>query len=97
MDVPTVSGSAASDPNIHSHPHLPIAISIDRKPYKAPKTPMTGAELRALADPPIGSDRDLFLEVPGRGQDRLIQDAEPVDLKEGMHFYSAPKTVNPGA
>ncbi len=73
-----------------------IPITIDRKPYKAPKTPMTGAEIRALAEPPIGPDRDLYLGVPGRGQDRLIGDDEPVDLKPGMHFYSAPKTINPG-
>ena len=79
-----------------AHDHL-IPIQIDRAPYKASKTPMTGAEIRALAQPPIGGDRDLYLEVPGRGQDRLIGDTEAVDLREGMHFYSAPKTVNPGA
>ena len=34
--------------------------------------------------------------TPGRGQDRLIRDDEPVNLENGTHFYSAPKTVNPG-
>jgi hypothetical protein len=57
---------------------------------------MTGLELRHLVHPPIGSDRDLYLEVPGPGQDKLIGDDQPVDLRPGMHFYSAPKTVNPG-
>ncbi|MEX1245271.1 MAG: multiubiquitin domain-containing protein [Thermoanaerobaculia bacterium] len=83
-------------PDPHPQPGHGIPITIDRKPYKAPKSPMTGAELRALADPPIGPDRDLYLEVPGRGQDPIIQDNQSVDLKEGMHFYSAPKTINPG-
>lgn len=83
-------------PEAHPHPDHGIPITIERKPYKAPKTPMTGAEIRALADPSIGPDRDLYLEVPGRGQDQLIQGNQPVDLKEGMHFYSAPKTINPG-
>jgi hypothetical protein len=83
-------------PNYGHHGH-PISIFIDRKHYEAPTNPMTGAALRQLADPAIGPDRDLYLEVPGRGQDRLIGDMESVHLKEGMHFYSAPKTVNPGA
>ena len=79
------------------HEEHPIPIKIDQRPYKAPKSPMTGAELRTLAEPPIGTDRDLFLEVPGPGDDQRVGDAQPVGLKPGMHFYSAPKTINPGA
>lgn len=78
-----------------AHDHF-IPIEIDHKPYKAPKTPMTGEELRRLAQPPIGADRDLFRVVPGPGDDVKVQDGDPVDLKPGMHFYSAPKTINPG-
>lgn len=74
--------------------HIPI--QIDHKPYKAPKTPMTGAELKALADPPIGNDRDLFRVVPGPADDVLVNDGDSVDLQPGMHFYTAPKTINPG-
>ncbi len=75
---------------------MDIPIQIDHKPYKAFKTPMTGAELRGLAVPPIGADRDLFRVVPGRGDDVKIQDNDLVDLEPGMHFYSAPKQINPG-
>ena len=82
----------AKDSNNH---HIPI--QIDHKPYKAPKTPMTGTELRTLADPDIGADLDLFRVVPGPADDVKINDGDSVDLKEGMHFYSAPKTINPGA
>jgi hypothetical protein len=71
-------------------------IVIDDKEYKAPKEKMTGAELRALANPPIGKDRDLFLTVPGPADDKKIGDTEVVELKPGMHFYSAPGTINPG-
>ena len=77
----------------HEH-HIPI--NIDHKPYQAPKTPMTAEELRVLADPDIGPDRDLFLTVPGPADDRLIRDGESVDLRPGMHFYSAPRSINPG-
>ena len=78
-----------------SHNHF-IPIQIDHKPYKASKTPMTGSELRQLAQPPVGADRDLFRVVPGPGDDVKVGDSDSVDLSNGMHFYSAPKTINPG-
>lgn len=74
--------------------HIPI--QIDHRPYQAPRTPMTGAELKAFAQPPIGPDYDLWLVVPGPADDDKIDDTHAVDLKPGMHFYSAPKTINPG-
>jgi hypothetical protein len=73
-----------------------ISIHIDGHQVFAPKETMTGGELRHLVTPPIGPERDLYLEVPGQRQDRLVGDNEEVQLKSGMHFYSAPKTVNPG-
>ena len=73
-----------------------IPIHIDHKKYKAPKTPMTGAELRRLADPDIGRVHDLFRVVPGPCDDDLVEDTEEVELKKGRHFYSAPTTINPG-
>ena len=74
-----------------------ITIHIDQKRYEAPKTPMTGAEIRTLARPPIGPDRDLWLVVPGPADDERIADGQSVKLRNGMHFYSAPTTINPGA
>lgn len=74
-----------------------IPIFIDRKPFKTSKNPMTGAELRALPEPDIGDDRDLWLDIPGPGDDDRIELSENVRLKPGMHFYTAPSTINPGA
>ncbi|QNN21750.1 hypothetical protein HED60_05515 [Planctomycetales bacterium ZRK34] len=71
-------------------------IIIDNKPYKAPKSPMTGSELRALAVPPIASDYELWLEMPGDDDDK-IADNQAVELKPGMHFYSVLGQINPGA
>lgn len=71
-------------------------IQIDHKPYKALKTPMIGKELRVLAEPPIGPERDLFRVVPGPADDVRVEDQDSVDLEPGMHFYSAPTTINPG-
>jgi len=74
--------------------HIPI--HIDQREYAAPNPTMTGAQIRALASPPIGSDRDLFLVVPGPADDRKVGDSEVIELKPGMHFFSAPTTINPG-
>ncbi|HJZ90603.1 MAG TPA: multiubiquitin domain-containing protein [Gemmataceae bacterium] len=84
----------ASDRDRRGHE---IPIRIDHKPYKAPKPVMTGAELRVLATPPISQEYDLWLENPGPEDDIKVGDDMPVKLKEGMHFYISPKTINPGA
>jgi hypothetical protein len=74
-----------------------IPITIDKKPYKAPKARMTGAELRQLAEPPIGADRDLWHVTRGPADDVKVGDSEPADLVKGDRFFSAPAQVNPGA
>ena len=85
--------NADTPQNQHDHR---ISIHINDEHVFAPKENMTGMELRQLVTPAIGPDRDFYLEVPGPGLDRLIADNEDVLLKNGMHFYDAPKTVNPG-
>lgn len=77
------------------NPHE-LHIFIDNKKFDVTKNSMTGAELRALPSPPIAGDRDLWVQVPGPGDDRRIGDAETVELRNGMHFYTAPRTINPG-
>lgn len=72
-----------------------IPIHIDKRQYKVPEGEMTGAEIRVVPPTPIGDEYDLFLEVPG-DEDEPIEDDRTVDLKPGMHFFSAPKVVSPG-
>jgi Multiubiquitin len=81
----------------HDNKQEKISIIIEKKQVFATKETMTGAELRGLATPPIAANRDLYLEVPGQAEDRLVGDAETIHLNNGMHFYSAPTKVNPGA
>lgn len=76
-------------------PHEKWSILIDKKQYFAEKNPMRGAELKALAG--ISGDFDIFKVVPGQGDDIKVDDAQEVELKNGDHFYSVPKTLNPGA
>lgn len=94
MTIDTHGQSGADDSPVtasHSHPN----IIIDRKRYTAPASALTGAQLRDLAEPHIGPDRDLWQEVPG-GEDRLVGNDEVVQLRDGEHFYSSPSNINPG-
>lgn len=74
---------------------LPLTIEIDALSYQPGRSEMTGDELRLLPNPAIEGSRDLWLDVPGK-DDRRIEGAESVRLKDGMVFYTAPSTINPG-
>jgi len=83
--------------NTGSHDQHPaeIPIVIDTRPYKAPRTPMTGAELKTLAG--VAADYDLWFETPGPADDQKLSDGAPFAIRQGNHFYSAQRTINPGA
>ncbi len=71
-----------------------VSIIIDKKEHKSPN-PTTGAALYVLGNVPAGFD--LFEEVPGQGDDKLIKnDNSQIELKNGLHFYSAKQSLNPG-
>lgn len=72
-----------------------VTIFIDGKSYETQEHELTGTQIRHLATPPIGQDRDLWLEGPG-GMDKLIGDHEEVHLHEGTRFFTVPKVINPG-
>lgn len=70
-------------------------IKIDRTTYKVHEPSLTGAELRQLPTPDIGSDRDLFEVVPG-GSDLKIEGEARVEMHSGLRFFTAPAQINPG-
>lgn len=78
----------------HKGPHE-FQIQIDRVHYTVTKEEMFGAELRQVPPIPIGADRDLFEVVPG-GPDKKIADADVVEIRNGMRFFTAPSNINPG-
>lgn len=65
-----------------------VKIFINDEPYKAPKSEMTGAELKALAD--IPAENQLFEDAPGHHDDPQVLDDVPFKLKHGMKFYDVP-------
>ena len=70
-------------------------IRIDETEYEWPEEKITGAELRRLPPTPIPPDRDLFQVVPGHN-DREIKDDDTVEVHDGLRFFTAPNTINPG-
>lgn len=76
--------------------HEEFNIQIDRDHFRVAAESLTGAQLRALPKPPIGPDRDLFEVVPG-GSDRKIANDQPVQMRNGLRFFTAPGHINPGA
>ena len=81
--------------NNHKHEGHEFHIQIDRQHYTVEKQQMTGAELRTVPTPDIGNDRDLFQVVPGH-PDRKLEDADVVEMHDGMRFFTAPRHINPG-
>ena len=70
-------------------------ILIDRAHYTVTQQIMTGLQLRQVPPTHIGPDRDLFEVVPG-GSDRKIGNDEPVEIRNGLRFFTAPAQINPG-
>jgi hypothetical protein len=70
-------------------------IQIDREHITVHQPTLTGSQLRQLPNPPIGPDRDLFEVVPGH-PDRKIANDEPVEMHDGLRFFTAPAQINPG-
>jgi hypothetical protein len=83
----------------HERPEKPerpkFQIQIDRAHYTVHQAHMTGAELRRVPPTPIGPDRDLWQVVPG-GTDVKVGDADVVEIRNGLRFFTAPAQINPG-
>ena len=79
----------------NAHPQHVFHIQIDRVHYDVQEEELTGEQLRHLPTAPIPADRDLFEVVPGH-TDLKITDDEEVGMHDGLRFFTAPATINPG-
>ena len=85
----------------HTNPNDPkpdpkgFRIRIDRTEYTVTQEKLSGAELRRVPVTPIPPDRDLYLVVPGH-DDLKIKDDDTVEMSDGLRFFTAPNTINPG-
>ena len=76
-------------------PSKEFNIQIDRVHYTVTGNRFTGAMLRRVPPTPIPPDRDIFQIVPGR-PDRKIEDGDRILIRNGLRFFTAPNTINPG-
>lgn len=72
-----------------------VPIFIDGTKYQAHAHELTGAQIRALAQPPIGEDRDLWLDIVDE-LDELINDDRVVEMVDKMRFFTVPRVINAG-
>jgi hypothetical protein len=65
-----------------------FSIHIDGKQYSVEQSSMTGSDIKNVAgkDPQF----QVFLEGNGKDPDRHIGDAEAIEIKSGLHFYTVP-------
>lgn len=75
-----------------------VPIFIDGTKYQAHAHELTGTQIRALAQPPVGEDRDLWLDIVDELDelDELINDDQVVELGDKMRFFTVPRVINPG-
>lgn len=67
---------------------IKFSIHIDGEQYKIEQSSMTGADIKQLASK--DAQFQVFLEGSGNDPDRLIGDADALEIKNGMHFYTVP-------
>ena len=72
-----------------------FTIQIDRTQYEWSEEKIDGAQLRHLPPTPIPPERDLFQVIPGH-PDRKIKDDDTIVVHDGLRFFTAPNTINPG-
>lgn len=72
-----------------------VTIYIDGTQYIAGTRELTGAQIRAVANPPIPDDRDLWMDIVDK-LDELIPNDKTVELEPNQRFFSVPRVINPG-
>jgi len=72
-----------------------VTIVLDCARYTVPAVKLSVERIRTLPNPDIPADRDVFLELPG--EDRKLLPGEEIQVHDGMVFYTAPCSINPGA
>jgi hypothetical protein len=74
-----------------------IKIRLDREQFDVSGGTISGAEVRALPEPDVPTDRAIWKVVPGPEDDIPVEDADRVEIKNGDRFFTAPRVIAPGA
>ena len=81
MTLPSKDAAATDHP-------VRIHITVDDRPFEVTEQALTGRQLKTLAG--IAEANQIFLDVPGHGDDIPVQDDVEFELKSGMKFYDVP-------
>ncbi|MFE7652589.1 multiubiquitin domain-containing protein [Streptomyces bottropensis] len=73
-------------------PGRPVTIFIDGREYQTRGRQATPADLRRLPQPPLSSDRQLWLDIPD-APDRHLAEDERIELVPGMRFFTEPQPI----
>lgn len=88
MSTHTATSGRPNHPEHPDEPHGIVNIFVNDVRHSVGRAPLTGAQIDALGGIPPGNQ--LFLEVPGPGDDELIAPDRSIDPKSGMRFYDVP-------
>lgn len=81
--------SATETPQDHAalRDHKTINVFVNDEKFRV-ESPRTGEQIATLGGVPAGNQ--LFLEVPGPGDDVEIARDRTIELRSGMRFYDVP-------
>ena len=78
-------------------PRGKVELWIDDLRYVVDPGKYTGDQVRHVAHPPIGENRDLYLVRPNPWDaDLLVRDGDEVHVQDGVAFITAPRFINAG-
>ena len=88
-DVPMahMENTAMTEQELKPHPRH-FEIFVDGERFETDQPSLNGAQIKALAQK--DSTYQLFEELHGSGQDKLIRDTDVVQIKSGLKFYTVP-------
>lgn len=74
-----------------------IEIKINRHAFRIPAQPISGAELRHVANPPLPDDQDLVqVTASSEESDLFVADDQVIDFENGVEFLSVPRAIMAG-
>lgn len=88
MSTHTATSGRPNRPEDPDEPHGTVNIFVNDVRHPVGRAALTGAEIAALGGIPAGNQ--LFLEVPGPGDDELVAPDRSLEVKSGMRFYDVP-------
>lgn len=73
-----------------------VRIGYEGVSFRLPSRPIAGEHLRSFLLGSGRTDLELFLEMPGLEEDRVIEYDKTYDLRDGMRFYALPRRILAG-